>query len=1070
LDRALGFAERVVNIRERLCAADKYPQEHPELASSVNTVAGLHQARGDYAKALPLYERALAMREALYPKDRFPNGHLHLAQSLNGLALLHQARGDYAKALPPFERALAMLEALYPKDRHPNGHPNLAANLNNLARLHEARAEYDRALPLHERALAMWEALYPGDRFPNGHPNLAVSLNNLAALHSLRGDYSRALPLCERALAIHEAFKDRYPNGHSDLARSVSNLAGLHQARGDYARSLPLYERALAIWEALYPGDHYPNGHPDLAATLGYLASLHQARGDYAKALPLYERALAIREAFYPADRYSNGHPDLAASLNNLALLHQARGDYAKALPPFEGALAMLEALYPKDRHPNGHPNLAASLNNLAHLHEVRGDYAKALPPFERALAMLEALYPKDRHPNGHPNLAASLNNLAELHRARGDYGRALPLSERALVIYEALYPKDRYPNGHPDLAASVSNLALHHRFRGDCTNALPLYERALNMYQHFAAAVCDSASETEASNFLASLPLTRDGFLSLPPDRVAAEAAYAPVWRDKAAIARVFQQRHRAALASRDPATAALYDRLQATRRRLARQLLAQADPSWDTSAEVAELTADKERLERELAQRLPAAANRNPGVPGALAGRLPTSTAFVDLLEFVRIEQDPAKPGRQGETWTRSYVAFVLAPGAVVRRVDLGASKPIDDAVAAWRQALIEGTDSPAAAELRRLLWEPIARQLPADTRTVYLAPDGALCRLPWSALPGKVPGTVLLEDYALAVVPNGPALLEALQPRNRRPAAGDTVLTVGGVAYDRAPPTPVATADNRGLEPLRAAERGTGVTWGALFATGPEAERVAALAAPRKVLALTGAEAGVARLQAELPKSRWAHLATHGFFADKAVRSAFQLDERLFQRTTRERATPGARLPLVLSGLVLAGANRPDSAGDGGILTAEAIVGLDLSGLDLAVLSACETGLGEVAGGEGVYGLQRAFHLAGCRDVVASLWRVNDKATAALMAVFYCKLWQENLPPIEALRQAQLTLYRHPERIDELAERGYDVSKVVKLPADEPTKEGAAPGARAPAKLWAAFVLSGPGRDSP
>jgi CHAT domain-containing protein len=263
------------------------------------------------------------------------------------------------------------------------------------------------------------------------------------------------------------------------------------------------------------------------------------------------------------------------------------------------------------------------------------------------------------------------------------------------------------------------------------------------------------------------------------------------------------------------------------------------------------------------------------------------------------------------------------------------------------------------------------------------------------------------VLLEDYALAVVPNGPALLDGLRPRDRRPAAEDGLLTVGGVAYDTVPEAVVARADARGVEPHRAAERGAGITWGALSGTGPEAERVAALAAPRKVLALTGAEAGTARLQAQLPKARWAHLATHGFFADKAVRSAFQLDERLYERNTRDRATPGARSPLVLSGLVLAGANKPDPAGDGGILTAEAIVGLDLSGLDLAVLSACETGLGEVAGGEGVYGLQRAFHQAGCRDVVASLWRVNDEATAALMAVFYRKLWQENLPPVEALR---------------------------------------------------------------
>src|SRR5205807_3129911 len=143
-----------------------------------------------------------------------------------------------------------------------------------------------------------------------------------------------------------------------------------------------------------------------------------------------------------------------------------------------------------------------------------------------------------------------------------------------------------------------------------------------------------------------------------------------------------------------------------------------------------------------------------------------------------------------------------------------------------------------------------------------------------------------------------------------------------------------------------------------------------------------------------------------------------SAFQLDERQFRAGTLDRAAPGARSPLVLSGLVLAGANRPAAGGDGGILTAEAVVGLPLEGLDLAVLSACETGLGEVAGGEGVFGLQRAFNIAGTRNVIGSLWKVDDEATCALMALFYRGLFEGKggRSPLEALRRAQLYLYRH------------------------------------------------------
>jgi CHAT domain-containing protein len=145
----------------------------------------------------------------------------------------------------------------------------------------------------------------------------------------------------------------------------------------------------------------------------------------------------------------------------------------------------------------------------------------------------------------------------------------------------------------------------------------------------------------------------------------------------------------------------------------------------------------------------------------------------------------------------------------------------------------------------------------------------------------------------------------------------------------------------------------------------------------------------------------------------------------------------------------------------------VTGELLVSQPLSNLRLCVLSACETGLGKLTGGEGVMGLQRAFHLAGCPNVVASLWRVNDEATAALMAVFYDRLWHRGEPPIEALRQAQLTLYYHPERIPALAqERGPKLKEAVDLPLGGKPAEEKNPQ-RAKTKLWAAFVLSGVGR---
>jgi CHAT domain-containing protein len=211
----------------------------------------------------------------------------------------------------------------------------------------------------------------------------------------------------------------------------------------------------------------------------------------------------------------------------------------------------------------------------------------------------------------------------------------------------------------------------------------------------------------------------------------------------------------------------------------------------------------------------------------------------------------------------------------------------------------------------------------------------------------------------------------------------------------------------------------------------------------------------------------------LASHGFFFDSDLRAKSQIDESLFYSGGLEGGPPpGARNPMVLSGLVLAGANRPVQDvlhDDRGLLTALEISGLPLQSLELVVLSACDTGLGAMVRGEGVFGLHRAFHLAGARNVIASLWKVDDDATAALMGLFYYKMWRENKPPMLALREAQLEVYRHPEKISIWSRRrGPDFRKAESLPTGPGAKNIDPPSAaRSPTKLWAGFVFSGVGQ---
>jgi CHAT domain-containing protein len=503
-----------------------------------------------------------------------------------------------------------------------------------------------------------------------------------------------------------------------------------------------------------------------------------------------------------------------------------------------------------------------------------------------------------------------------------------------------------------------------------------------------------------------------------------------------------------------------------------------------------LARLTEEKERAEQNLARRLKVTAparKQDSVTPDDLLSALPEGAAFVDLLRYWSHDSDPRVPGAKGETRTPRYLAFVLRKGQPVQRVELGEAAPIDRALREWRGEIFgQRPDRPVApggadARLCELVWKPLAWHIPADTATVYLCPDADLTALPWAALPGRAKGKVLLEEHALALVPHGPWLVERLRARADTQDGAGTLLAVGAVAYGRAP--------DGGARPLvedravAAKDRGgRRAQWPDLRGAERELEQVMARAGPREVITRKGTDAGFARVAGDLERARYAHLATHGFFDDRGTRSVLQLTEDDYRRGWRgERIGAGLRSPLLLSGLVLAGANRKERdhpeawAADGGVLLGEDIVGCNLHGLKLAVLSACETGLGDVAGGEGVFGLQRAFHVAGCSNVIASLWQVEDEATAALMNLFYARLWHpdsaKRLPPLQALREAQLALYRQPELIPQFAKgevRGPKKDTIIKIEDYAPSKGGEAKAeVRAPAKQWAAFVLSGDGK---
>jgi len=262
------FLERALDIREKILDGN-----HPDIAKSLNSTAGLYVDQGKYAEAEPLYRQSLDIREKVLEQD-----HPDVAKSLHNLAGLYRRQGKYDKAEPLYERALEIFEKVLESN-----HPDVASCLNNLSDLYCDEGKNDEAEPLLKRALDIFENVLE----PN-HPDVAICLNNLAHLYKKQGKYAEAKTLYSRSLGISEKVLGPY---HPDVARCLSNLGGLYSDEGKYDEAEPHYKRALNIREKLKEPEHQ-----DLAIALNNLANVYLNQRKYAKAKPLYLQSIEVIE------------------------------------------------------------------------------------------------------------------------------------------------------------------------------------------------------------------------------------------------------------------------------------------------------------------------------------------------------------------------------------------------------------------------------------------------------------------------------------------------------------------------------------------------------------------------------------------------------------------------------------------------------------------------------------------------------------------------------------------------------------------------------------------------------
>jgi CHAT domain-containing protein len=823
-------------------------------------------------------------------------------------------------------------------------------------------------------------------RTPAGNAARWLALNEQAVALSGAGDYAGGVRLAEEALDL--ARKLFGPRGRQTLT-SLDNLAYLYHAQGRYGEAEQLNREALlASREVLGPR------HPDTITSLNNLAGLYGDQGRYGEAEPILREVLqARREVLGPR------HPNTLQSIDNLATLYHTLGRYGEAEPLFREALqASREVLGPR------HPETLISLSNLAEHYRVRGRYGEAEPLYREALqARREVLGPR------HPQTLVSLNNMALLYNALGRYGEAEPLFREALQA-----SREVLGAGHPQTLTMQLNLVvtvINLDRREEAVRMLRQMEPDLlgwigqELYSTEAGAV---RRQTVSQAYFQDMVLS---LATAASDSDARRLAGAVMLRFKLMQGEEEAWLARLARRSQDPRVQALANDIVKLRATLA--AAAQGAPDA-----IERILHALEAKRRDLIDANPDYKNRLRVQDASLDDVRKALPAGSALIEFRQFRAFDFRTQKWGEL---RFAGLLLTGSEEPILTDLGPVSEMQPLMTAMATPVAPrgvepepagaplSLDDQAAAKMYQQLFAPFKDAL-NGAKTIYVAPDGILNLIPVARL--KLPdGRYWFESQEVRTLQTGRDLL---RPDADRPARG--LLALGGIDFGAAPAATgpqssaffAAAGSDRPAAVSRAAE-----TFRSGFiplpATASEVKEVASQYHTRfsdePAEIWSGAEASKARLMALRTPPRVLHLATHGFYLPNRSRE-----------------------PMLLSGIVLAGANREvtgagkEAAGSEGLLFALEAEGLNLDGTELVVLSACDTAKGTVDYSEGVFGLARALRTAGARNVLVTLWPLDDGMARDFMVDFY-KNWigQSRSDPARALRDTQLSWIKYKDRRD-------------------------------------------------
>lgn len=1072
---ALPMYEAVHEARRRACGPDD-----PDLMAARQDLAGILQATGERARALELMELVLESRERTFPDgdaavlmarwnvaavraeaadaremlDGLEALHARIDETCSPLERLSAKKGlgailfqlgESARALTILDEAHRLAERILPPidDR-------LAVAKRSLATARRAEGDFIGALELEEELFALRTR-----RLAEDAPEVLREKLALAERRKKAGRYRDALALEREAVDVLASRNDEASRENLLLAKR--GLALTYKQLGEFAPALALEDEVLRAREqTLAPGD------PRVVDAKSCLAGTLRAIGELEESQELFE---LVSEA-YRRTLPENDHELLLSELN-LASVLVGLGDYERARHLVRRVLRVWGSTLPES-----HPDRIRAAQSLGNILTGLGDVVGAHEQYEHVEAVLSRSLPPE-----HTDVLYAKSNLATTTLALGDAERGLDLSEEVLRGRERTFPSE-----HPYVLAAKVNLAIGNGFAGHYDTALELAEEAYETCRQALSEDHDLVHRAALALALARWESGQhDGLVAvletfLAQQRRIVEGLVRQSPRQARAMARnelamlegiagmgdfvdpgtdldsvVFRNLEGLRLASSWTTGVAM----RAARRivelsstlaeleRHGRRIAAAGQATAVRSSEDLErwrddlilLSEERERVERRVRSVLLDHGVR-VDVPDVaeIAHAIGAGSALVSFWCHRRIGRQA--DGETGRPSTDSLLAFTLTPEGRVRRLELGPIAAVEEAIREWRDGLHIAPDArsfpgmgvsapePAASEgsgerLRKLLLDPILELFP-DVERLQVVLDDVLYLVPLDALPlgdGVIGDRISLHLQTSV----GPIVRQAPGPRG-----GHGLVAVGGIDY--------AEWDAEDGERITAGPmqdpKTSDVTRPPLASLPGTLEEVESISSIYRSVfgatptVLSGRRASKERLLEVAPSARYLHIGTHGWFVDINDMPAdlgFQGprgDEWCELRSTLE-----AFVPATLSGLALAGAGRgrDESGRFPGILTAEELVGIDLSACELAVLSACETNVGIRRAGQGIQSLQTALHAAGARTAITSLWKVDDDATRILMEQFYTYLWSGEMGKADALWKAKCDLREegHPVR---------------------------------------------------